>query len=464
MSKYRKINTELNRQYRNDLNHNFDQIDEDIKSVGDKIENVIGSGFVSQLEDARDNANAAANNANSKASYANGRGKYANTQGSFAKNQGDYAKLKGDYADEKAILADQAAASANAEATNLDGLKVDVVDATQAANTAANNAKNKADFADDRGRYANTQGKRAENAVDAINNVVKDGPVLSVNGQVGLVEITSEDVNYLGSMYDEERTMNQYSIGISLERMTLSAENEFEGHTNGWVNVRTERNFNSSHGVQVATVYANGRVLRGVYTRISIGTNNTPKWSDWKQVILDNSYATEDSYGLVKPDGNSIISVNGVLSVNPYPKQTWLFKDGDTFDDLTGGFTPRAWGAPGGSAQITEKMNITIANDNGNRNYITKNPIDLSSTRILNVELNGQMASTSSVRLTVQLNSGNFYTGQATLIINEDISDKKVYTLDVSDLDGEYYIGIVCLKREESEEDLIANIYKIWGE
>ncbi len=175
MSKYRKINTELNRQYRNDLNHNFDQIDEDIKSTKNEIKRVeietketidgiVGGGFIEGLEAARDNANAAANNANSKATYADGRGKYANTQGDYAKEQGDYAKLKGDYANDKAILADEAAASANAEASNLDGLKVDVVDATQSANTAASNANSKAALANTAATNANTKADLANAA------------------------------------------------------------------------------------------------------------------------------------------------------------------------------------------------------------------------------------------------------------------------------------------------------------
>lgn len=187
MGKYRKINTELNRQYRNDLNHNFDQIDEDIKSTKNEIKRVeietketidgiVGGGFIEGLETARDNANAAANNANSKATYADGRGKYANAQGDYAKEQGDYAKLKGDYANDKAILADEAAANANAEATNLDGLKVDVVDATQSANTAASNAVNATanavqatTDAQTATSAANTATKKANNAADLAN-------------------------------------------------------------------------------------------------------------------------------------------------------------------------------------------------------------------------------------------------------------------------------------------------------
>lgn len=209
MSKYRTINTDLNRQYRNDLNWNFGQISDDMASVGkeidrvekdlsDTIDNIVGGGFIESLETARDNANDAATNANSKAAYADGRGKYANTQGTYAKNQGDYAKLKGDYANEKAILADQAAANANAEASNLDGLKIAVTDATQSANTAASNAVD----ATANAVQATTDAQTATSAANTATEKANDAADLA-NEKAGLAQTRIDELNDLDVAINE---------------------------------------------------------------------------------------------------------------------------------------------------------------------------------------------------------------------------------------------------------------------
>lgn len=231
MNKYRKINVDLNRQYRNDLNWNFGQISDDMASVGkeidrvekdlsDTIDSIVGGGFIESLETARDNANDAAINANEKASYADGRGKYADEKGDYAKEQGDYAKLKGEYADEKAILADEAAANANAETSNLDGLKVDVVDATQSANTAASNAVNAtadaeqattdaetatsaantaAEKANDASDLANEKANLAQTRVDELNNLDT-----SVNKAIDKAETATQSANDAADNADEK--------------------------------------------------------------------------------------------------------------------------------------------------------------------------------------------------------------------------------------------------------------------
>lgn len=59
--------------------------------------------------------------------------------------------------------------------------------ATANANTATSNANNAAE-------YANTQGKRAEDAADAIDDLLVDGAVASINGKTGIVTLTAGDV------------------------------------------------------------------------------------------------------------------------------------------------------------------------------------------------------------------------------------------------------------------------------
>ncbi|MGE7545071.1 tail fiber protein [Sporosarcina newyorkensis] len=163
--KYRTIGPNLNRDYRNDLNWNFGQIEDDIqnsKNISDANKQALLAelarvereskerddllagesldALLQSIADAKQTAYDAAATANLSSTHAQDKGDYANTQGDYAKEQGDYAKQKGDYADEKAIAANEAAAHAYEEASNLDGLKIAATDAAQAANVAADKA------------------------------------------------------------------------------------------------------------------------------------------------------------------------------------------------------------------------------------------------------------------------------------------------------------------------------------
>ena len=163
--KYRTIGPSLDRDHRNDLNYNFQQIEDDIqnsknisnankqallaelarveresKERDDLLAGESLDALLQSIADAKQTAYDAAASANLSATNAEGKGDYANEKGDYAKEQGDYAKQKGDYADEKAIVASEAAAHAYEEASNLDGLKIAATDATQAANVAADKA------------------------------------------------------------------------------------------------------------------------------------------------------------------------------------------------------------------------------------------------------------------------------------------------------------------------------------
>lgn len=480
MNKYRKINVDLNRQYRNDLNWNFGQISDDMASVGkeidrvekdlsDTIDSIVGGGFIESLETARDNANDAAINANEKASYADGRGKYADEKGDYAKEQGDYAKLKGDYADEKAILADQAAANASAEASNLEGMKIAAVDATQAANNAANDAIDKADYADGRGQYANTQGQRAENAVDAIDNITKDGPVLSVNGQVGLAEITSEDINYVSAnSFNEDDPITCYLLGVTVMRVNFSTNNSWLGYTNYWGVVETVRTTSTAHGVQTLTRYTNGTLV-SIHKRISVGTSSNPLWSDWKQVILDDNYATEDSYGVVKVDGKTIVSNDGVLSALIPSSVTWMYHEGEEFEELTGGWRFNYFNPDKGeNVKEDDHLYLRVESNNERRKWRTLHVIDTSQYEKIKVELEGA-SETSNADSSIKIILHNRNTevtpsGEANTTLTSEVVEKGVYELDVSTLSGEYYLGIMAYNGPGIEAITWCKVYKVWGE
>lgn len=175
MGRYRTINVDLNRQYRNDLNQNFTDIEKDIFGAESDIarveaeskerDNLMAGTDVDAIIQRIDTS---ADNADVQAQYAKTQGDYAKTQGEYAKSQGDYASSKGEYANEKAILADGAAANANSEASNLSQLKIDVTTATQNANTATSNADTARTNANNAATYANTQGDYAKREADRV--------------------------------------------------------------------------------------------------------------------------------------------------------------------------------------------------------------------------------------------------------------------------------------------------------
>lgn len=183
MGRYRTINVNLDRGYRNDLNQNFTDIERDIlkneadiklveKETLEKVNEIVGGGFIESLETARDAANASATEANTQAAHAKTQGDHAKIQGDYAQAQGDYAKLKGDYADEKALLASQAAGKAEQESSNLGQLKIDVVNATQDANTAASTARQKATEAETAASNANDAALAANDVTANVQAVV----------------------------------------------------------------------------------------------------------------------------------------------------------------------------------------------------------------------------------------------------------------------------------------------------
>lgn len=286
MGRYRTINTDLNRQYRNDLNANFAQIEQDIlnlensniqeelltelrrveresKERDDLLAGESLDALIQSIHDAKNNANTSASNANVKATYAEEQGDFAKTQGDYARNQGDYAALKGDYANEKAISADEAAANANAEASNLSQLKVDTLTATQNANTASSNANNFAAYAQQQGDYAKQQAERAQDIVDGTglltqtdigvkvagfnangqvldkNGNVVEGKVKSVNGVspdgTGNIPIiiptkTSDITNNSGFITIDSVTKTQVGLG-SVQNYGVATQAEAEAGT-----------------------------------------------------------------------------------------------------------------------------------------------------------------------------------------------------------------------------------------
>ncbi|MGG1481471.1 hypothetical protein ABE402_11260, partial [Bacillus smithii] len=128
---------------------------------------------VQSANQAAENANAAANNANDKANLA----------------------------DEKASLAQEKIDTLNTLEMNLNQAINDAQTAAENANIASTNAGNEAqyakgqgDYAKSQGDYAKAQGDYAKQQGEAVQGLLDNGPVVSVNGKTGAVTLTAEDV------------------------------------------------------------------------------------------------------------------------------------------------------------------------------------------------------------------------------------------------------------------------------
>jgi hypothetical protein len=89
---YRDLGVPFDRNFRNNLNANFDDIEHDIRMIG-------GEAAQQALE--------AADEANTQAIYAQTSGDYAQDKGDYAAQQGDFAQTQGNFANEKGLYAQQ---------------------------------------------------------------------------------------------------------------------------------------------------------------------------------------------------------------------------------------------------------------------------------------------------------------------------------------------------------------------
>ncbi|MEJ9151067.1 hypothetical protein [Bacillus smithii] len=93
---YRDLGVNFDRQFRNDLNANFDDIESDIKELGAGAQQALEAAHEAETQAIY--AQQEGDYAQDKGDYAGEQGDYAKTQGDYAKQQGDYSKSQGDYA------------------------------------------------------------------------------------------------------------------------------------------------------------------------------------------------------------------------------------------------------------------------------------------------------------------------------------------------------------------------------
>ncbi|WP_445480465.1 hypothetical protein ACULLL_10020 [Lysinibacillus irui] len=162
MARMREIGVSFDKGYRDDLNYNFgllealigeangltDNLREEmlgmINNLQQQIDMLTGENIgelLERLNDSIQQALTAAQDARTAKTATEEATALATTATELANAGALLTEEKANYANEKAVLAQEAADNANLEASNLSQLKIDVVQATQEANTATGNAK-----------------------------------------------------------------------------------------------------------------------------------------------------------------------------------------------------------------------------------------------------------------------------------------------------------------------------------
>ena len=343
---YRDLGVPFDRNFRNDLNANFDDIEHDIRMIGGEA--------AQQALEAAEEANTQAIYAQTSGDYANDKGDYAAQQGDYAKTQGDYAKAQGDAANLAATNANDAANNANSAATNANNAATAANNAATNANTAADNANNATTNANIAADNANTQATNAQNAAQSANEAATNANDAADNANT--------QATYAQQQGDYAKEQGDYAKQVGDENKTrwLTAVNTYADIATTYPNPQlgdTVQTIDDSKiyrwdGTQwVWTQQYNANAITDVQNKIGILSDSI---NETKRVLLKpyfvEYFASFNKYGFGVPsgianypDGNYVLNVSG--------------NAGDTFLTVTGGNIA--------DAGQTTKWACVIRNDDG---------------------------------------------------------------------------------------------------
>jgi hypothetical protein len=227
---YRELGVTFDRQFRNDLNANFDDIEHDIRMIG-------GEAAQQALE--------AAHEAETQAIYAQQMGDYAEEKGDYAAQQGDYARVQGDaaslavnnannalaVANDAVNNANTAVENANIAIANANNAAASANDAAANANSAATNANNAADNANTQATNAQIAAQTANNAAQAANQAAANANEAADNANTaaGIAQDIIDNTRYI-EPYNPDTTYYKNNI-VSYNGSSFIAKQTTTGNT-----------------------------------------------------------------------------------------------------------------------------------------------------------------------------------------------------------------------------------------
>lgn len=151
--------------------------------------------------------------------------------------------------------------------------------------------------------------------------------------------------------------------------------------------------------------------------------------------------------------------------INP---SNYYYYLGNEFIDTTGGWIEGFSQGNGSVEKKTEHMNIKVFNntsDNGRRSFETNNLINVSNIKTLYVDWENLVGINDASSAVLYLaNQKATYSTVSEVSVMKNFS-RTVSTLDVSQLTGDYYIGVRAFDVSASSNNPVdLNVYRVWGE
>lgn len=170
--------------------------------------------------------------------------------------------------------------------------------------------------------------------------------------------------------------------------------------------------------------------------------------------------ASQDNFGHIKVDENTIIIENGVISVNPIIP---FYQNGNEYEANTGGWVEGYSRGNGSAIKEIDYLQLTTdaTSGAGTRVFVTNYEIEFSKIEKLFIEWEKIGTAQSQLIVSADKTTGN--TNYVARFINNDTNHtRRVDELDVVALAGKYYIKTLC--ESSTGQQGTIKIYGVWGE
>ena len=220
-------------------------------------------------------------------------------------------------------------------------------------------------------------------------------------------------------------------------------------------------------GKNISSIVITGLKSTDTITCTKDGKSYTATWDStaqyWEIVGLPlGTFTVTATNGTKNKTETVLIDIAGVYKVE-MSFELWLYKDGNPYSDITGGW--QCWVAsPGGTSELLD-TSIHIASSANNQAQETSTKVKIDLANFSNVKAEVQIAAQMMAQfceLGLRIcNDVNTSTSTDPYLVRKEVATDigtHIITVDISDLNGEYYIVL------EGYYVGSAYIYKVWLE
>ena len=177
--------------------------------------------------------------------------------------------------------------------------------------------------------------------------------------------------------------------------------------------------------------------------------------------------AADGSGTMITDDGISIDSDCTLYAIWEKRYEYYLYNSGDEYSDITGGWsalykTNTSYWLKATVTKASTYLRISAANSSAPRwgAITTINKIDLSDYESLNFNVTAYKKSGSYTYINMLVMTERLQDGGSYVVLNQKITGTGIVSLDVSSLNGAYYIGFSAGEEEEGTAQIsVDNVY-----